>query len=113
MNRSLFRMSDESSLSVLTLRQRKLVEGAVTYNALIQPGRTLAYKVYLGGNWLYPCLTDISTLDGSLTAKAGLEPVCEFSATSLIDGQSETTFQWLTRVFDTSLLLQMKNTMTI
>ena len=89
MNRSLFRMSDESNLSVLTLRQRKLVEGAVAYNALIQPGRTLAYKVYLGGNWLYPCLTDISTLDGSLTAKAGLEPVCEFSATSLIDGQSE------------------------
>lgn len=89
MVRLLFRISDESSLSVLTPRQRKLVEGAMAYNALLQPGRTLEYKIYLGGGWKYPCLTDVTTLDGSLTVRAGIDPVCEFSAVSLVEGQSE------------------------
>ncbi len=80
---------DEAALSALTERQRLLVRGAVLYNALIQPGRTLTYKVYLGGPWKYPRLTDISTLDGGLTHKAGLAPVCEFSFTSPVRAASE------------------------
>ncbi|WP_258333099.1 glycosyltransferase [Bifidobacterium asteroides] len=48
----------------------------------MQPGRELLYKIYMGEDWQYPRLTDTSTLNGSLTKEAGLQPVVEFKARS-------------------------------
>ena len=83
-----FTISGEKDLSKLSKRQKRLVCGAITYNSLLQPGRTLRYKIYFGGDWKYPRLTDTSTLDGFLTEREGLEPVCEFEATSTVEPKS-------------------------
>lgn len=69
-------------------RLRRLVLSAVDYNALIQPGRVLTYKLYMGEKWQYPRLTDTSTLNGVLTEQAGLEPFATFQATSTVKGKS-------------------------
>lgn len=69
-------------LDGLSKRQRRLVISAVNYHSLMQPGRELLYKIYMGGDWQYPRLTDTSTLNGSLTKGAGLKPVVEFKARS-------------------------------
>lgn len=71
-----------------SLRQQRLIRSAVNYHSLIQPGRTLQYKVYCGEKWQYPRLADTSTLNGVLTHEAGLEPIIEFSATSTIEPKS-------------------------
>ena len=83
-----FTISEEKNLSKLSKRQKRLVRGSVVYNSLIQPGRTLNYKIYLGGDWKYPRLTDVSTLDGFLTEREGLKPICEFKASSLVNPKS-------------------------
>ena len=85
---SFYYVSNDEALTILSSRQKKLVEGAVLYHSLIQPGRLLTYKIYLGGDWKYPRLTDISTLDGFLTEREGLVPVCEFEATSTVEPKS-------------------------
>jgi glycosyltransferase involved in cell wall biosynthesis len=78
----------EELLSELTERQRRLVVAAINYHSLIQPGRTLRYKVYVGERWQYPRLTDVSTIDGGCTEQAGLEPVVDFEATSTVRNHS-------------------------
>lgn len=78
----------KQQLSQLSLRLSRLVEGAVLYHSLIQPGRTLRYKIYMGEKWQYPRLTDTSTLNGTLTEESGLEPIAEFTATSTVHPSS-------------------------
>ena len=73
-------------LNTLSARQERLVIAAVDYHSLIQPGRTLHYKVYMGEKWQYPRLTDTSTLNGGCTADAEL--LGEFDATSTVEAQS-------------------------
>lgn len=77
-------------LDGLSKRQRRLVISAVNYHSLMQPGRELLYKIYMGEDWQYPRLTDTSTLNGSLTKGAGLKPVVEFKARSV--SKSQTAF---------------------
>ena len=79
--RRLFRIYPDPRrcLAMLTRRQRALVMAAASYHTLVWPGKTLIFQVYLGEKWQYPRLTDISTLNGSLTAKAGLHPATIFS----------------------------------
>lgn len=72
----------------LSSRLNKLVVAAVNYHSLIQPGRTLHYKVYMGQKWQYPRLADTSTIDGSCTESAGLQPIGEFDATSTVHASS-------------------------
>lgn len=72
-----------SRLDQLSKRQRRLIISAVNYHSLIQPGRELTYKIYMGADWQYPRLTDTSTLNGSLTKGEGLEPFMVFKAKSL------------------------------
>ncbi|WEV58854.1 glycosyltransferase [Bifidobacterium sp. ESL0728] len=57
----------------------------MNYNALIQPGRTLVFKLYMGEKWQYPRLTDLTTLNGLLTREAGLKPFEELSMTSTVE----------------------------
>ncbi len=45
-------------------RQRKLLEGAINYHSLVNPGKTLVYRIYLGTEEEYPVLTDLSSLRG-------------------------------------------------
>lgn len=85
---------DESSLpadfwSSLSSRQQRLLEGALNYHSLIQPGRTLEYRIYMGEKWQYPRLCDVSTVDGSCTANSGMKPVVTFRMTSHVENQSE------------------------
>ncbi|WEV73871.1 glycosyltransferase family 4 protein [Bifidobacterium sp. ESL0798] len=82
-----FRISagDQGKLDSLSERLRRLVVGAMNYNALIQPGRTLVFKLYMGQKWQYPRLTDLTTLNGLLTSKEGLEPFEELSMTSTVE----------------------------
>lgn len=68
---------------------RRLVYGAVDYNSLIQPGRTLTYKLYMGEKWQYPRLTDTSTLSGDITEQMGLVPFMVFKATSVSRNQTD------------------------
>ncbi|QOL34938.1 glycosyltransferase [Bifidobacterium lemurum] len=85
-----FRLDEEGNQQIeqLSERMQRLVLGAVNYNALIQPGRTLTYKIYMGEKWQYPRLTDTSTLNGVLTEQAGLNPIAVFHATSTVEPQS-------------------------
>lgn len=69
-------------LDGLSKRQRRLVISAVNYHSLIQPNRELLYRIYMGEDWQYPRLTDITTLNGGLTKYAGLKPIMEFKARS-------------------------------
>ena len=62
----------EGLFEKLSERLSRLVTAAVNYHSLIQPGRTLHYKVYMGEAWQYPRLTDISTLNGVCTDGATL-----------------------------------------
>lgn len=89
MDTRFYSVDEESNSAVLSPRQKRLVEGAMTYNSLLQPGRRLTYKVYFGADCKYPRLTDVSTLDGILTEGAGLKPACEFEVTSLVNPTSE------------------------
>ncbi len=68
---------------------QRLVYGAVDYNSLIQPGRTLTYKLYMGEKWQYPRLTDTSTLSGDITEQMGLVPFMVFKATSVSRSQTD------------------------
>ena len=72
----------------LSKRQQRLIESTVNYHSLIQPGRTLHYKIYMGEKWQYPRLTDTSTLNGNLTESVNLQPIIEFDATSIVKPQS-------------------------
>ncbi len=80
--------SDDKFLDSLSQRLSQLVVAAVNYHSLIQPGRTLRYKIYMGEKWQYPRLTDTSTIDGSCTDAAGLQPIGEFDATSNVQANS-------------------------
>ena len=80
--------SDDKFLDSLSQRLNKLVVAAVNYHSLIQPGRTLHYKIYMGEKWQYPRLTDTSTINGSCTDTAGLQPIGEFDATSTVQANS-------------------------
>lgn len=80
--------SDDKFLDLLSQRLNKLVIAAVNYHSLIQPGRTLHYKIYMGEKWQYPRLADTSTIDGSCTEAAGLQPIAEFDATSSVQANS-------------------------
>lgn len=80
---------DAAQLNQLSERMQRLVYGAVDYNSLIQPGRTLAYKLYMGEKWQYPRLTDTSTLSGDITEQMGLVPFMVFKATSVSRNQTD------------------------
>ena len=73
-------------LDTLSKRLRRLVIAAVDYHSLIQPGRTLHYKIFMGEKWQYPRLADTSTLNGGCTD--GAELLGEFDATSTVNAQS-------------------------
>lgn len=80
---------DAAQLNQLSERMQRLVYGAVDYNSLIQPGRTLTYKLYMGEKWQYPRLTDTSTLSGNITEQMGLVPFMVFKATSVSRNQTD------------------------
>lgn len=80
---------DAAQLNQLSKRMQRLVYGAVDYNSLIQPGRTLTYKLYMGEKWQYPRLTDTSTLSGNITEQMGLVPFMVFKATSVSRNQTD------------------------
>lgn len=80
---------DAAQLNQLSERMQRLVYGAVNYNSLIQPGRTLTYKLYMGEKWQYPRLTDTSTLSGDITEQMGLVPFMVFKATSVSRNQTD------------------------
>ena len=80
---------DAAQIENLSKRMQRLVYGAVDYNSLIQPGRTLTYKLYMGEKWQYPRLTDTSTLSGDITEQMGLVPFMVFKATSVSRNQTE------------------------
>lgn len=80
---------DAAQIENLSKRMQRLVYGAVDYNSLIQPGRTLTYKLYMGEKWQYPCLTDTSTLSGDITEQMGLVPFMVFKATSVSRNQTD------------------------
>lgn len=80
---------DAVQLNQLSERMQRLVYGAVDYNSLIQPGRTLTYKLYMGEKWQYPRLTDTSTLSGDITEQMGLVPFMVFKATSVSRNQTD------------------------
>ena len=85
-----FQLDEEGErlIGKLSERLRRLVHSAVDYNALIQPGRVLTYKLYMGEKWQYPRLTDTSTLNGVLTEQAGLDSFATFQATSTVKAKS-------------------------
>ena len=80
---------DAAQIENLSKRMQRLVYGAVDYNSLIQPGRTLTYKLYMGEKWQYPRLTDTSTLSGDITEQMGLVPFMVFKATSVSRNQTD------------------------
>lgn len=80
---------DAAQIENLSKRMQRLVYGAVDYNSLIQPGRTLTYKLYMGEKWQYPRLTDTSTLSGYITEQMGLVPFMVFKATSVSRNQTD------------------------
>lgn len=80
---------DAAQIENLSKRMQRLVYGAVDYNSLIQPGRTLTYKLYMGEKWQYPRLTDTSTLSGDITEQMGLVPFMVFKATSVSRKQTD------------------------
>lgn len=80
---------DAAQLNQLSERMQRLVYGAVDYSSLIQPGRTLTYKLYMGEKWQYPRLTDTSTLSGDITEQMGLVPFMVFKATSVSRNQTD------------------------
>ena len=82
-------LEDDWKLQRLSERLRRLVYGAMDYNSLIQPGRKLVYKLYMGEKWQYPRLTDLTTLDGMLTEQADLNPFMTVEATSTSQAQTE------------------------
>lgn len=79
----------DSALARLSLRQRTLLAGAVTYHSLINPGRRLHYQVYVGGENQYPRLTDTSTLDG--VNVEGLVALGEFDASGIAPHRTDFT----------------------
>lgn len=80
---------DAAQIENLSKRMQRLVYGVVDYNSLIQPGRTLTYKLYMGEKWQYPRLTDTSTLSGDITEQMGLVPFMVFKATSVSRNQTD------------------------
>ena len=80
---------DAAQIENLSKRMQRLVYGAVDYNSLIQPGRTLTYKLYMGEKWQYPRLTETSTLSGDITEQMGLVPFMVFKATSVSRNQTD------------------------
>ena len=80
---------DAAQIENLSKRMQRLVYGAVDYNSLIQPGRTLTYKLYMGEKWQYPRLTDTSTLSVDITEQMGLVPFMVFKATSVSRNQTD------------------------
>lgn len=80
---------DAAQIENLSKRMQRLVYGAVDYNSLIQSGRTLTYKLYMGEKWQYPRLTDTSTLSGDITEQMGLVPFMVFKATSVSRSQTD------------------------
>lgn len=90
--KALYRISsaDEHWIGSLSPRLKALVTGAIAYHCLIQPGRTLLFRFYMGQKWQYPRLTDTSTLTGDLTEQAGLEPIHTMGVTSAV--ASKTVF---------------------
>lgn len=84
-----FDEKDAAQIENLSKRMQRLVYGAVDYNSLIQPGRTLTYKLYMGEKWQYPRLTDTSTLSGDITEQMGLVPFMVFKATSVSRNQTD------------------------
>lgn len=80
---------DAAQIENLSKRMQRLVYGAVDYNSLIQPGRTLTYKLYMGEKWQYPRLTDTSTLSGNITEQMGFVPFMVFKATSVSRNQTD------------------------
>ena len=80
---------DAAQIENLSKRMQRLVYGAVDYNSLIQPGRTLTYKLYMGEKWQYPRLTDTSTLSGNITEQMGLVPFMVFKATCVSRNQTD------------------------
>ena len=89
--RHFFRVDEKDAAQIenLSKRMQRLVYGAVDYNSLIQPGRTLTYKLYMGEKWQYPRLTDTSTLSGDITEQMGLVPFMVFKATSVSRNQTD------------------------
>lgn len=79
----------QQALSTLSKRQQRIVVSAMNYHALMQPGRTLQYQIYLGESWQYPRLTDYSVLNGELTERAGLTPFIVCTVQSRVQAQSK------------------------
>ncbi len=77
---------------ILDPRQRKLVEGAINYHSLVNPGAELTYRVYLSLDEEYPRLTDTSTLTGDWVED--MEPLGEFRVRSKVKGKVRKEPAW-------------------
>lgn len=61
---ALFRFSDPDTGADLSVRERRLLVGALNFHALMAPGRTLRVHLYDGTVETTPRLTDDTTFDG-------------------------------------------------
>jgi glycosyltransferase involved in cell wall biosynthesis len=78
----------------LDARQIRLVESAVGFHSLVNPGRTLTYNVHMGADFQYPRLTDEGRYHTELTAE---EPLLgSFQAQSLVESTSQAPVPALT-----------------
>lgn len=75
----------DAMVAKLDRRQVSLVNSAVAYHSLINPGRELEYRFYMATGEEYPRLTDVTTLSGDWVD--GAELLGHFRATSIVRGK--------------------------
>lgn len=97
---ALFRFSDPLTGAGLSLRERRLLVGALNFHALMAPGRALRVHVYDGTAETTPRLTDDSTFDGmsrhNRRRLSSFEAISEVSAEDRTPEAGETASDALT-----------------
>lgn len=80
---ALFRFSDPNTGSDLSLRERRMLVGALNFHALMAPGRTLRVHLFDGSVETPPRLTDDSTFDG--LSRDNRRRIATFEVVSAVD----------------------------
>lgn len=75
-------ISSDAEFDAFSTRTKRLIIGAINYHSLINVGRTITYKIYLGENWQYPRLTDISTITGRIIKQGNVKQIASITAQS-------------------------------
>ncbi|WP_420097612.1 hypothetical protein, partial [Brevibacterium sediminis] len=90
---ALFRFSDPLTGAGLSVRERRLLVGALNFHALMAPGRTLRVHLYDGTPETTPRLTDDTTIDGMSRGNrrrtSSFDVVSEVQAEDRASGTSE------------------------